>query len=357
MQRCTILLTTVLVITGCSINLNKSNNMQPVRFNQLFVKFITKHLEVDFPIASVIRLESQHFHYSYNGSVLALQTGVRNSPDHATLNTKQLAQGDYSTVTTFNSDDIRFTFEYDNSLTCSEQDLPSEIDKQITAVFPEGLFKQFHLPYNVTIRFVAVQNFLNVQLIEPEKLKLLFYFPLNCQDVQETKKFRAFNNTISHEITHIEEWWVHSDYTKLVSFPAELGKHQLNARRMLAEYLANKVGECANVLAKDMFRYGVDFKLPEDFDEKVMQLEARVLVDWFALSPDSDILTADLSKRYSWAGKQLALTWLSKFADEEGDIRRDNRLQYQRVTEACQNVLSEQSIIDTGDFLTELLFD
>ncbi|MDP4537014.1 hypothetical protein Q3O60_12500 [Alkalimonas collagenimarina] len=252
---------------------------------------------------------------------------------------------------------MQLTFSYDSRLNCSEADI-STWQQFLVNSFPALLFQQFQLPYDVRVRFVSKQSFHYIHRIDPATAQLNFYFPADCQDIQQ-EEWRALQlATIAHEITHIEQYWLFDRYSRLVQFPKVMTRSSPEPYRLLGEYIAHKMDICAMLISvtdssiPDQPLARIIVNRPEKFsaDYTLQNLGALIL-------QDTDFNTEDLSEGgglLSSFGSLLANDWLAKYADDEGFIFHGSSTDDSFIA-ACQNILSEAAIIEAGDEIRQLL--
>lgn len=347
----TLLLSLIMLTTGCSSALQLENWLAQKHSNRVYQN------NPGTISAAIVMRESNHSPYSKNGYNLWLRTLAHYRAQPNALTGRQLTALDYLPLTSIQTDSMQLTFSYDSRLNCPEADINSW-QEFLASSFPELLFQQFQLPYDVRVRFVSKQSFHFMHRIDPVVAQLNFYFPADCQDIQQEEWRARQLATIIHEITHIEQFWIFDRYSRLVQFPEVITKSPPDPYRLLDEYIAHKMDICAMLISvtdssipdKPIMRFIVN--LPTDFSEDYTLQNLGVLE---VLSTDYD--TANFSEGgglYSTLGELLANDWLAKYADDEGFIFHSSTMDDNFIG-ACQSILSEEAIIEAGQEIKQLL--
>ena len=298
-------------------------------------KISTRGLDVTEQFA-VLHRPLDHHQYSRQGLLAALLSYTNFDAAGPTLSSDQLAGLDYQLLTAWHSDQLNFRLEYDERLDCAQSWLKlNGQDYALENYFPHKLLQQMQLQYDVTVRLVASKSFYNVHLIDPERGDLVFYRMLDCQAPPTMDWYTGLIEIIVHEITHLEQIWIHSGYRTAVLLPYN-GGEGLDYYKLLGELIANKVGQCSHIVNK-AFHW--------------TRLSAPTELGGFADEDhhrQSDSLVRGEPVAYSSVGWSLASSWMRSYADDDGYIRRADRAQYNTVVNACQTILTDDGIHRAG---------
>ncbi|MDP4537016.1 hypothetical protein Q3O60_12510 [Alkalimonas collagenimarina] len=319
--------------------------------------YLSKVLEKDYRAnagsvnADVVWIKSDNSYYSKNGYSLWLRTMVHYANDSDALRSHQLAKLNFKQLSSTRILNNIINISYDSQFDCPDTVMDAW-RKFLQDIDISGIFKQFQLQYHVNVFFVSGQSFHNFHRISPDELLLNFYFylPSDCKQVKQADWSAARFSTITHEITHIEQIWIHDGYRDLFPLPQNLSRRRTDPLKLLGEYIAYKVSFCtealivASVIPEDEPLLMVEITVEEGF---LKEYNFENLGQYLLEHASFEGTSFTKSRFYSDLGRELVFLWLEQYADSEGFIYNNSTSKGSFLKE-CKNVLSKPALLDSA---------